>query len=432
MSLKQTFCSSPWFHMRITNSGTYESCRWQSKNGTSRVNFYNNIQNMSPLTYFQNSMSSLRKELLDGLAPSMCSDCHTMDIHNKISGRQRQLLKVGVQEQYFEKTLASSTLKEAFDYSNINQGSTNRNITDWQIDLGNYCNGACVFCDAENSSRLATEFQKLGIIDQMPPPAWCDDPDLVDQFVQVLIASPTLQYLHFLGGETIITPGFKTILTALVDADLAKNITIGFTTNLTVWADNIVELLKQFQQVNLGMSIETLTQVNDYVRYPSKISLVQTTLNQWVELSKKQDWLMQLRITPTCLTVHELTTVYEYAWQNNIAVESCNFIDNPKFFRISVLPKKQRKIAQDTLAEWIQSRNSNNKDKIINTRDPNVAKDQIIQDAQSYLNYLESADDESNRLPDLIAYLKKLESNRKNTILDYLPQYENLFRSAGY
>ena len=217
----------------------------------------------------------------------------------------------------------------------------------------------------------------------MPPPAWCDDPDLVDQFVQVLIASPTLQYLHFLGGETIITPGFKTILTALVDADLAKNITIGFTTNLTVWADNIVELLKQFQQVNLGMSIETLTQVNDYVRYPSKISLVQTTLNQWVELSKKQDWLMQLRITPTCLTVHELTTVYEYAWQNNIAVESCNFIDNPKFFRISVLPKKQRKIAQDTLAEWIQSRNSNNKDKIINTRDPNVAKDQIIQDAQS-------------------------------------------------
>ena len=180
------------------------------------------------------------------------------------------------------------------------------------------------------------------------------------------------------------------------------------------------------------MSIETLTRVNDYVRYPSEINSVQRTLNRWVELGNQQDWLIQLRITPTCLTVHELTTVYDYAWQNNIAVESCNFIDNPKFFRISVLPKKQRKIAQDTLTEWIQSRNSNNKDKIINTRDPNIAQDQIIQDATSYLNYLTSADDESNRLPDLIAYLKKLESNRKNTILDYLPQYEQLFRSAGY
>ena len=432
MSLEKNFCSSPWFHMRITNSGTYESCRWQSKDGNTRVNFNNNIQTISPLTYFQNNMSELRTTLLAGGASSVCSDCYTMEKHDKISGRQRQLLKVGIQEQYFEKSLASSTLRSAFDYSNNNQGHTDRSVTDWQIDLGNYCNGACVYCNPENSSRLATEFQKLGLIDQIPPPAWCDDPDLVDQFVKVLISSPTLQYLHFLGGETVITPGFKTILTALVDADLAKDITIGFTTNLTVWSDDIVELLKQCQQVNLGMSIETLTRVNDYVRYPSEINSVQRTLNRWVELGNQQDWLIQLRITPTCLTVHELTTVYEYAWQNNIAVESCNFIDNPKFFRISVLPKKQRKIAQDTLTEWIQSRNSNNKDKIINTRDPNIAQDQIIQDATSYLNYLTSADDESNRLPDLIAYLKKLESNRKNTILDYLPQYEQLFRSAGY
>ena len=180
------------------------------------------------------------------------------------------------------------------------------------------------------------------------------------------------------------------------------------------------------------MSIETLSWVNDYVRYPSKIDSVQTTLNRWTELGKKQDWLMQLRITPTCLTVHELITVYDYAWKNNIAVESCNFIDRPEFLRISVLPAEQRKIAQTILSEWLQSHSSINKNKIINTRDPNVAHPQIIQDAESYLNYFESAPDESDRLPDLIAYLKTLESNRKNTILDYLPQYENLFRSAGY
>ena len=432
MSFKQTFCPSPWFHMRITNSGTYEPCRWMAKDGASRVDFNRSIQTVDPHTYFQDHMAGLRTELLQGHAPNICGDCHRMEQHGKPSGRQRQLLKIGVQEQYFEKSLAGSPLKTAFDYSNNNQGNTTRTVIDWQIDLGNYCNGACVFCNPESSSSLATEFKRIGLIDQLPPPAWCDDPDLVDQFVKVLISSPTLQYLHFLGGETVITPGFKTILTALVDADLAKDITIGFTTNLTVWSDDIVELLKQFQQVNLGMSIETLTRVNDYVRYPSEINSVQRTLNRWVELGNQQGWLIQLRITPTCLTVHELTTVYDYAWQNNIAVESCNFIDNPKFFRISVLPKKQRKIAQDTLTEWIQSRNSNNKDKIINTRDPNIAQDQIIQDATSYLNYLTSADDESNRLPDLIAYLKKLESNRKNTILDYLPQYEQLFRSAGY
>ena len=149
-------------------------------------------------------------------------------------------------------------------------------------------------------------------------------------------------------------------MTALVNADLAKRISIGFTTNLTVWSDDIVELLKQFEQVNLGLSVETLTPVNDYVRYPSQQIQTQHILDRWVNLGQQQNWLIQLRITPTCLTVHELTTVYDYAWQNNTAVESCNFIDRPEFFRIGVLPPAQRKLAQDALSAWIQQHRVDN------------------------------------------------------------------------
>jgi sulfatase maturation enzyme AslB (radical SAM superfamily) len=377
-------------------------------------------------------MSEFRTDLLQGNAPEICNDCHVMEQHGKPSGRQRQLLKSGVQEQYFEKSLAGSPLRSAFDYSNNNQGSTTGTVVDWQIDLGNYCNGACVFCGPESSSTLATEFKRIGLIDQTPPPSWCDDPVLLNQFIMDLTSSSDLQYLHFLGGETVITPGFKKILSALVDAGLSKKITIGFTTNLTVWSDSVVELLTQFQQVHLGMSVETLTPVNDYVRYPSRQSQTQELLDRWTALGHKQGWLIQLRITPTCLTVHELSTVYDYAWQHNIAVESCNFLDNPKFFRISVLPQKQREQACENLRAWLHTHPVEAHDQIINTRDPNIARQQIVQDAGSYLNYLESAADESSRLPDLVAYLKRLETSRGNSILTYLPQYEDLFRSAGY
>jgi hypothetical protein len=418
--------------MRITNSGTYESCRWQAKDGGSRVNFDHSIQTVAPLTYFQRHMAELRTALLAGQAPKICADCHGMEQHGKPSGRQRQLLKVGVQDEYFEKSLAGSPLRSAFDYSNNNQGATVRTVTDWQIDLGNYCNGACVFCGPESSSSLATEFKQLGLIDQTPPPSWCDDPELLDQFVMDLTSSPDLQYLHFLGGETVITPGFKKILSALVDAGLSKKITVGFTTNLTVWSDTVVELLTQFQQVNLGMSVETLTPVNDYVRYPSRQARTRQLLDQWVALGQQHKWLIQLRITPTCLTVHELSTVYDYAWQHNISVESCNFLDNPKFFRIGVLPQKQREQACENLRAWLHAHPMDHSNQIINTRDPNLARQQIAQDARSYLNYLESAADESSRLPDLVAFIKRLESSRGNCILTYLPQYEDLFRSAGY
>lgn len=418
--------------MRITNSGTYEPCRWMSKDGGSRVNFDRSIHSVSPLTYFQRHMSELRTALLSGQAPAICSDCHGMEQHSKPSGRQRQLLKTGVIGEYFEKSLAGSPLRDAFEYSHTEHGHTNRTVTDWQIDLGNYCNGACVFCNPESSSTLATEFLALGLTDHKPPRAWCDDADQLDRFITDLTASPNLQYLHFLGGETVITPAFKKILSALIAAGLAQHITIGFTTNLTVWSDTVADLLTQFQQVNLGMSIETLTAVNDYVRYPSQQDQTKQLLDQWVTLAQQHSWLIQLRITPTCLTVHELTTVYEYAWQHGLSVESCNFLARPEFLRIGVLPSQQRSQVIEQIKVWIGSHSTEPHQQIINTRDPNLAHPQILQDAESYLHYLEYAADESHRLADLIAYLKRLESRRGNSILDYLPQYEDLFRSAGY
>jgi hypothetical protein len=130
--------------------------------------------------------------------------------------------------------------------------------------------------------------------------------------------------------------------------------------------------------------------------------------------------------------LHELHTVYDYAWQRKIAVESCNFIDRPEFMRISVLPPEQRARARQNLSNWIDQHQTANTDSVVNTRDPNRAQDQILQDAQSYLNYLDQALDESDRLPDLVDYLKRLESSHNNSIVTYLPEYETLFRSAGY
>ena len=46
--------------------------------------------------------------------------------------------------------------------------------------------------------------------------------------------------------------------------------------------------------------------------------------------------------------------------------------------------------------------------------------------------YLKNAPDNSHRLTDLVQYLLKLESGRQNKIIDYIPNYEELLRSAGY
>lgn len=423
MTLRNSFCPSPWFHMRINNSGHYEYCRWRVKQHAT----VESIQSQTPQEYFQQTMIPIRQKFLQGEMPTECSDCRVQEQYHKVSGRQKQLLKVGVTLDHFEKTLASSPWVTEFAQG----GLTCQLPQDWQIDLGNYCNSACVFCTPDYSSKLASEHHRLGLIKSMPPPNWTDDPALVQRFVDTVIQSPHIQYLHFIGGETIITPAFKTILQALIQAGLNRTATIGFTTNLSVWREDVVELLTHFQGVNVGMSVEAFTDVNDYLRWPVALPTVIANMDRWIELSNKQNWILQFRTTPTCLSIHALLTVYEYAWCKNIAVESCNFLAEPAVLRPAVLPLSIRQPIIEQMKSWIRSHRQQSQ-QIVNIRDPNQAQQQLVQDLESYVNYLETETDQSYLLPDLVQYLKKLESVRHNSVLTHLPQYEDLFRSAGY
>jgi hypothetical protein len=192
-----------------------------------------------------------------------------------------------------------------------------------------------------------------------------------------------------------------------------------------------MNLLSEFSGLNLGLSIESFDVVNEYVRYPAKTSIILENLRKWQQAAKKYNWLLQFRTTPTILTIGSLLTVYQYAWDNNITIESCNFLSEPTFMRPTVLPIKYREKIINEMQLWVKDRNLQYEN-IVNIRDPNVAQQQIVQDLNSYINYLKDGEDESYMLPDLVKFLKRLENNRGNSILEYLPEYEDLFRSAGY
>lgn len=430
MAFWETFCSSPWIHARIDATGDLTPCRWAQGKSLGSTH---NIRDTDPREFFQDSMAPLRHQLLQGQRPSLCSNCQIMEQHGKVSGRQRQLLKIGVTPRDFEKTMLSSPWIQQLTSTHQQQGHTTQMPQDWQIDLGNYCNSACVFCDPQHSSKIATEFHRMGIIENLPPRAWCDDPLLLERFIDTLKQCPHIQYLHFIGGETLITPAFKTILRSLIDHGISQEITLGFTTNLTVWDPSIVDLLARFQQVNVGMSVECLHPVNDYLRYGSDLSRVQQYLESWAQVSQRHGWLMQIRTTPTIFSIGHLDTVYRYAAQHAMTVESCNFLHDPAFMRPTVLPQDLRQQAILRLQRVVQELGTSGPlIPVINVRDTTQHRAQLAQDASSYVDYLQNQPDESHRLTDLVRYIRQLESSRGNCILDYLPEYEQLLRSAGY
>lgn len=428
---EHTFCSSPWIHMRIRSNGDFEFCRWAKK----EIGEKHNIKDTSIKDYFQKHISNIRKDLLDGKSLKECDACYVMEKHGKISGRQKQLLKVGIIEDKFKKTFNSSTFLDNFKHSNENNGDTDRLPVDWQIDLGNYCNSACVMCEPRSSSKLAGEWLKLGFIDSPYDNfSWAQDTTLLNKFVEELVGIKDLQYLHFLGGETLITPGLSKILEELIRHKISKNVIIGLTTNLTVWPEKTIELLKSFKYVHLGLSIESLDKINDYVRWPSNIIDVKNKLDNFVKLGNEYNWDISIRVTPNLLTMTRLKELYQYAYDNSIGIESCNFLYKPDFLRIDLLSKELREVAIKDIKNFINKNNikETNHISIINVRNKTTIRQTILQDAQSVVHYLEKQPFDTSKYKKLIEFLKKLESNRKNKILNYLPEYEEFFRSIGY
>lgn len=429
MSLEKYFCSSPWFHMRILNDGSYNYCRWSS---TKHESLDASIKTKQIKLFFQKDLSNLRTSLLNGESIESCADCYKMEQYQKVSGRQKQLLKVGIGTDNFIKTSLTTPWKSVFEHSAHNNGNTDQLPQDWQIDLGNHCNSACMFCHPDSSSRLANEFKTIGLINNLPKKNWSTDDELLNSFLEFLSQSKNLNYLHFIGGETLITPAFKKILEKLISNGLNKKLTIGITTNLTVWQDDVYELLQKFD-LHVGLSIECLHPVNEYIRYGGNYEKTLQLLDKWVAKSKQNNWTVSIRTTPTLLSILYLDTVYEYCLKNKVFIESCNFLNEPKFLRPSVLPTFYRQQVLEKISLWLHKNLTSNADhKIINIRNKSTVDQQIIEDFISYKNYLEKEPDESFRLPDTVSYIKKLESTRQNSVIDYLPEYEELFRTAGY
>ena len=77
--------------MRVLPSGELRYCRWMEDKKNPIVS---NLNQTDFLTFFQKEMSALRLKMLQGEHISSCDQCAKMEEHGKISGREKQLLKV--------------------------------------------------------------------------------------------------------------------------------------------------------------------------------------------------------------------------------------------------------------------------------------------------------------------------------------------------
>lgn len=430
--LKNSFCSSPWFHIRLTYDGSYDVCRW-SKRGVTDTN----IRDTSLMQFYNSdAMRQLRMDMLAGHKPVACESCYYQDSFGKLSGRVRQLNKSAISMTQFDLSFRSSPHLELFEYSADMQGASSHFPTDLQIDLGNTCNSACIMCDPTASSRLVGDYKKLNKLDSKlfaePKPyrSWTEDSAVVDRFVNDLSTMPYMKYVHFLGGETLYNHAFYSICEAIADPELI----VGTTTNGTIYDDRIEQLIPRFQEFHLGISIESVTDLNDYIRYPGPIKLILTNIKKFVALRDRCPGLkLELRITPNLFTISELDQVFEFMIEHDIIAESCNILHQPRCLRMELMPEH---IRQETVIKLQGLVDRLGKyEAQVNTRRSDLSRQIIAQLAAEYLRfvttYTRPADAEES-LQELVKFLKAFEAVRGNSILDHAPRYKDFLQHIGY
>lgn len=433
--LKNTFCSSPWFHFRLTYDGSYEKCRWLKS-----AEHTHNISDTKPVHFFDNVMASFREDFVNGKAPAECETCYYQEQFGKLSGRQKQLLKSGIRTDDFVNSVKSSPHYNDFMVSYTHAGSISRNPTDLQVDIGNVCNSACIMCDPVASSRLTQDYNKLSaksplFIKPAEYTSWVDNPNAMQSFLDLLTNTPDLKYLHLLGGETLYNEAFYTICNHLISHGTHNDVIIGTTTNGTIYKEELEYIIPKFKEFHLGISIETVTPLNDYIRYPANINYILANIDRFIALRTKHPSLhLTLRITPNVFTVYELDTLFEYMIKNNITAEACNILHKPSCLRIELMPSDIRQEVINKI-EAVVEKYSLSKHNVANIRSQHLVSEVNADTILDYLEFIKNykePEDKEQLQKELVEFLKAFESIRNNSILDYAPRYTEFLRLAGY
>ena len=83
---------------------------------------------------------------------------------------------------------------------------------------------------------------------------------------------PYMKQIYFAGGESLIIEEHYETLEEAIRQGIAKDLEIRYNSNGVEWRKDLFDLWKQFKLVRFHYSIDSIKDMNSYIRYPSEWS----------------------------------------------------------------------------------------------------------------------------------------------------------------
>jgi len=337
--LPKTFCPRAWHMMNIVPEGWIRMCckvpHFISKDGKRMSVYEYTFDEIWNSDYMQN----IRKSLLENQRIPECSYCYASEDKISTSLRHDVIKWANDMNPFLTDSMKDPEIFQK-NYSAIASLPF-----EYQLDMGSVCNLKCRMCAANRSTRIESDPVHS---------KWRPEPNDVPQYItssrfpdheswikqknfiysELFSAPDQIKLIHISGGEIFLIKEADEIIDFMVDNEYSKNIVFHLTTNGTIISDEILKKLSSFRSIGIGVSIEGVGPVNDYIRFPSQWE--STALNI-KKLSALPNANIYLACTLQVYNIFYFVELCEYCDENNLKLYT-EILRNPSFLNVGVLP----------------------------------------------------------------------------------------------
>lgn len=271
-----------------------------------------------------------------------------------------------------------------------------------EIFIGNVCNLKCMTCDPSLSSSWEMDYNNLG---------W-SVPRARDHvnYESLIPRLPRLNHIKFVGGEPILNRHHFDVLSSIPQAT-ARRMRLTYNTNVMAWPkSDLLNIWKQYETIDLILSIDGFGTVNDYIRFPSRWNQIEENTRNYFEFAKTHPgFRISVNCTVSIYNVFSLDPLEKWFTQirNSYPQKTFHFfllnpLVSPDFMDIRNLPDSLKQEAISRL-DLSSAQQKNIETKLRESGDPSL-KDKFIDFTRSIDNLRKQ--NVSSAIPQLAAWFQ--------------------------
>jgi MoaA/NifB/PqqE/SkfB family radical SAM enzyme len=388
----------PFNSLEVSPDGTCKvCCKIQTDIKKTNVEYFNVMKDDINDIWQSVDLKMLRKKFIKNERPEECKFCWTEEESNVKSLRQQQLTG-------------------HFDLENPK-------LSYLSLKLSNKCNLACRICTPHLSSLWQSQFNKLNL--DLTPAAMFKTIDLEkfqgNRLESLHRLSTNLTRLLIYGGEPLINEEVIAYLKYLSNSGISKNIQLTLNTNGTVYSEELISIFKEFQFVDLFLSIDDIEKRFEYQRWPAKWDKIDDNIHNYSKL--KDNIGVEFYPSVSVLNILNIGEMLEKLSSYNIPITFNNIIHDPRLLSIRNLPKESKLIVVEKIKSIDFSKFNFNK---------------TYPDAKNaLLSFIQLDNDEGldlNRLDYLNKFYENMsvhDNARKTHLKDYIPELWQLLKTKS-